>query len=89
MASDSKKYYDANPDAKAKKNAYMNGPNGYNKKKKAKLLITRAQRLRRQLIAQGKLKAGSKKYDAGHDNKKPNSNSGRAQLRSTNRNRYA
>ena len=84
MASDSKKYYDANPKAKAKKNAYMNGPDGYNKKKKAKLLIARAQRLRRKLG----LKVGDKR-DASHDNKNLNSNSGRAQLRSTNRDRYA
>jgi hypothetical protein len=89
MASDSKTYYDANPKAKAKKNAYMNGPNGYNKTKKGKDLIKRAQKLRRQLIAQGKLKKGSKTHDAGHYNKNPNSNSGRAQLRSKNRNRYA
>ena len=84
MASDSKKYYDAHPEAKAKKNAYMNGPDGYNKTKKAKDLIARAQRLRRKL----KLKKGDKR-DASHYNKKPNSNSGRAQLRSKNRNRYA
>ena len=84
MASASKKYYDANPKAKAKKNAYMNGPDGYNKTKKAKLLIARAQRLRRKLG----LKVGDKR-DAAHCNKNPNSNCGRAQLRSTNRNRYA
>ena len=84
MASASKKYYDANPKAKAKKNAYMNGPDGYNKTKKAKLLIARAQRLRRKLG----LKVGDKR-DASHNNKNPKSNSGRAQLRSTNRNRYA
>ena len=84
MASDSKKYYDANPEAKAKKNAYMNGPNGYNKTKKGKDLIARAQRLRRKL----KLKKGDKR-DASHYNKDHKSNSGRAQLRSKNRNRYA
>jgi len=80
-SSDSKKYYDANPDAKAKKNAYQKK---YNKTKKAKLLIARAQRLRRKLG----LKVGDPR-DASHDNKNPKSNSGRAQLRSTNRNRYA
>ena len=84
MASASKKYYDSHPKAKAKKNEYMNGPDGYNKKKKAKLLIARAQRLRRKLG----LKVGDPR-DASHDNKNPKSNSGRAQLRSTNRNRYA
>ena len=81
MASDSKKYYDANPEAKAKKNKHQSK---YNKTRKAKLLIARAQRLRRKLG----LKVGDKR-DASHDNKKPNSNSGRAQLRSENRNRYA
>ena len=81
MASDSKKYYDSHPEAKTKKNEYQAK---YNKTKKAKLLIARAQRLRRKLG----LKVGDKR-DASHDNKKPNSNSGRAQLRSENRNRYA
>ena len=81
MASDSKKYYDANPSAKNKKNRYQAK---YNKTKKAKLLIARAQRLRRKLG----LKVGDKR-DAAHDNKDPKSNSGRAQLRSKNRNRYA
>ena len=81
MASDSKKYYDANPSAKAKKNKYQAK---YNKSKKAKLLIARAQRLRRKLG----LKVGDKR-DASHDNKDPKSNSGRAQFRSKNRNRYA
>ena len=81
MASDSKKYYDANPSAKAKKNKYQSK---YNKTRKAKLLIARAQRLRRKLG----LKVGDPR-DASHDNKNPKSNSGRAQLRSTNRNRYA
>ena len=81
MASDSKKYYDANSEAKAKKNKYQSK---YNKTRKAKLLIARAQRLRRKLG----LKVGDKR-DASHDNKNPTSNSGRAQLRSKNRNRYA
>ena len=81
MASDSKKYYDANPEAKAVKNAYQKK---YNKNRRAKLLIARAQRLRRKLG----LKVGDKR-DASHDNKDPKSNSGRAQLRSKNRNRYA
>ena len=81
MASDSKKYYDANPSAKKKKNKYQST---YNKTRKAKLLIARAQRLRRKLG----LKVGDKR-DASHDNKNPKSNSGRAQLRSKNRNRYA
>ena len=81
MASDSKKYYDANPEAKTVKNKYQSK---YNKTKKAKLHIARSQRLRRKL----KLKVGDKR-DAAHDNKNPNSNTGRAQLRSTNRNRYA
>ena len=81
MASDSKKYYDANPEAKAKKNAYMKD---YNKHRRNKLRIARAQRLRRK---RG-LKVGDKR-DASHDNKDPKSNSGRAQLRSKNRNRYA
>tara|TARA_R100001510_G_scaffold8434_1_gene6509 strand:- start:198 stop:443 length:246 start_codon:yes stop_codon:yes gene_type:complete len=81
MASDSKKYYDANPDKKKEKNKYQSK---YNKTKKAKLLIARAQRLRRKLG----LKVGDKR-DASHDNKNPRSNSGRAQLRSKNRNRYA
>ena len=81
MASDSKKYYDSNSEAKAKKNRYQAK---YNKTRKAKLLIARAQRLRRKLG----LKVGDKR-DAAHDNKDPKSNSGRAQLRSKNRNRYA
>ena len=81
MASASKKYYDANPDAKAVKNAYQKE---YNKTKKSKLHIARSQRLRRKL----RLKVGDKR-DASHYNKNPNSNSGRAQLRSKNRNRYA
>ena len=80
-SSDSKKYYDANPDKKKDKNKYQAK---YNKTKKAKLLIARAQRLRRKLG----LKVGDPR-DASHDNKNPKSNSGRAQLRSTNRNRYA
>ena len=86
MAKPSKKYYDANPKAKAVKNAYMKD---YNKERRNKLRIARAQRLKRLLIKQGKLKKGSTTHDAGHYNKDPNSNSGRAQLRSTNRNRYA
>lgn len=81
MASASKKYYDSNPEAKKVKNKYQSK---YNKTKKAKLLIARAQRLRRKLG----LKVGDPR-DASHDNKNPKSNSGRAQLRSTNRNRYA
>ena len=81
MASASKKYYDSNPEAKSVKNKYQAK---YNKTKKAKLLIARAQRLRRKLG----LKVGDKR-DAAHCNKNPNSNCGRAQLRSTNRNRYA
>tara|TARA_Y100001973_G_scaffold44411_1_gene66136 strand:+ start:412 stop:657 length:246 start_codon:yes stop_codon:yes gene_type:complete len=81
MASASKKYYDSNPEAKAVKNKYQSK---YNKKRKAKLLIARAQRLRRKLG----LKVGDPR-DASHDNKNPKSNSGRAQLRSRNRNRYA
>ena len=90
MASDSKKYYDSHPKAKAKKNKYMNdGPDAYNKTKKAKDLIARAQELKRRLIKEGKLKKGSKTHDAGHCNKNPNSKCGRAQLRSKNRNRYA
>ena len=81
MASASKKYYDSNPEAKAVKNKYQSK---YNKTRKAKLLIARAQRLRRKLG----LKVGDPR-DASHDNKNPKSNSGRAQLRSRNRNRYA
>ena len=81
MVSDSKQYYDTHPEAKKKKNEYQAK---YNKTRKAKLHIARSQRLRRKLG----LKVGDKR-DAAHDNKNPNSNTGRAQLRSTNRNRYA
>ena len=81
MASDSNKNYYSNSEEKAKKNRYQAK---YNKTRKAKLLIARAQRLRRKLG----LKVGDKR-DASHDNKNPKSNSGRAQLRSKNRNRYA
>ena len=79
MASDSKKYYDANPDAKAVKNAYQKK---YNKNRKAKLLIASAQRLRRKL----KLKVGDTR-DAAHY--KGSKTEGRPQARSKNRNRYA
>ena len=81
MASESKKYYDSHPEAKAEKNKYQAE---YNKTRKSKLQIARAQRLRRKLG----LKVGDKR-DASHYNKNPKSNSGRPQARSKNRNRYA
>ena len=79
MASASKKYYDSHPEAKAVKNKYQSK---YNKKKRAKLLIASAQRLRRKLG----LKVGDKR-DAAHY--KGSKTEGRPQARSKNRNRYA
>ena len=75
------KYYQKNREARLKR---LRQQAKYNRTNKGKLLITRAQKLRRKLG----LKVGDKR-DAAHDNKNPNSNTGRAQLRSTNRNRYA
>ena len=79
MASVSKKYYDSHPEAKKVKNEYQSK---YNKKKRAKLLIASAQRLRRKLG----LKVGDKR-DAAHY--KGSKTEGRPQARSKNRNRYA
>ena len=79
MASASKKYYDSHPEAKAVKNKYQAK---YNKKRKAKLLIASAQKLRRKLG----LKVGDKR-DAAHY--KGSKTEGRPQARSKNRNRYA
>ena len=75
MASDSKKYYDANPSAKAKKNKYQSK---YNKTEKGKSLIKNAQKLRDKL----KIPKGSK-MDAAHY--KGSKTNGRAQHRSINR----